>query len=129
MLRRVHRMLMGLIHASRPGSRPVSGPIKMTTDQITSIKLSYENAGWARCLNADLHFKWVKQGGKNDEEDEAPEVGVAGNTGIPLLLLFRRVLTLTRCESQIPCQRWTSDLCAVDQGCAMCSYASYRCSL
>ena len=53
-------------------------PIKMTTDQITSIKLSYENAGWARCLNADLEFKWVKQGGKDDEEDQAPEVGDVG---------------------------------------------------
>mmetsp|Transcript_100932 Transcript_100932/g.289737 ORF Transcript_100932/g.289737 Transcript_100932/m.289737 type:complete len:718 (-) Transcript_100932:887-3040(-) len=48
-------------------------PIQMSTDEIKSIKLSYEKEGWTRCLNTDLQFLWVRQGGDEAGEGKAAE--------------------------------------------------------
>ena len=50
----------------------------MSADQITSIKLNYEKAGWTRCLNTDLQFKWVWQGQAGGQRRGSQEAGEAG---------------------------------------------------
>ena len=48
-------------------------PIQMTSEEIQSIKLSYEKDGWTRCLTTDLNFQWLRQEGEaKSEPEESP---------------------------------------------------------
>ncbi|KAJ1453253.1 hypothetical protein M885DRAFT_485770 [Pelagophyceae sp. CCMP2097] len=46
---------------ARPGQKiRFQLPIKLSSDEIESIKLNYEKDGWTRCLSTDLSFRWVR---------------------------------------------------------------------
>ncbi|KAJ8601017.1 hypothetical protein CTAYLR_007955 [Chrysophaeum taylorii] len=41
-------------------------PIKLSSDEIQSIKLNYQKDGWIRSLSTDLTFHWVRSEGSSD---------------------------------------------------------------
>mmetsp|Transcript_6152 Transcript_6152/g.19456 ORF Transcript_6152/g.19456 Transcript_6152/m.19456 type:complete len:732 (-) Transcript_6152:438-2633(-) len=54
---------------ARPGQKiRFQLPIKLSSDEIQSIKLNYQRDGWVRCLSTDLTFHWVRSEGVPDEE-------------------------------------------------------------
>lgn len=55
-------------------------PIQMSSDEIQSIKLSYEKEGWTRCLTTDLEFRWVRQGGDANAEEGKSSEGAASES-------------------------------------------------
>jgi len=51
---------------ARPGQKiRFQLPIKLSSDEIQSIKLNYQKDGWIRCLSTDLSFRWVR----SEQED------------------------------------------------------------
>jgi len=57
---------------ARPGQKiRFQLPIKLSSDEIQSIKLNYQKDGWIRCLSTDLTFHWVRSEGEVDSEQEA----------------------------------------------------------
>lgn len=57
---------------ARPGQKiRFQLPIKLSSDEIQSIKLNYQKDGWIRCLSTDLTFHWVRSEGDADSEQEA----------------------------------------------------------
>jgi len=53
---------------ARPGQKiRFQLPIKLSSDEIQSIKLNYQRDGWVRCLSTDLTFHWVRSEGVPDE--------------------------------------------------------------
>jgi len=56
---------------ARPGQKiRFQLPIKLSSDEIQSIKLNYQRDGWIRCLSTDLTFHWVRSEGISDQEQE-----------------------------------------------------------
>lgn len=46
---------------ARPGQKiRFQLPIKLSCDEIQSIKLNYQKDGWIRCLSTDLTFHWAR---------------------------------------------------------------------
>jgi len=46
---------------ARPGQKiRFQLPIKLSSDEIQSIKLNYQKDGWVRCLSTDLTFHWIR---------------------------------------------------------------------
>merc|ERR1712147_161944 len=57
---------------ARPGQKiRFQLPIKLSSDEIQSIKLSYQKDGWVRCLSTDLTFHWVRSEGDADSDHES----------------------------------------------------------
>jgi hypothetical protein len=42
-------------------------PIKLTKEQLESVRVDYQKDGWMRCLGSDLNFHWVYNTAKNTE--------------------------------------------------------------
>ena len=52
---------------ARPGQKiRFQLPIKLSSDEIQSIKLNYQKDGWVRCLSTDLTFHWIRSEGEVD---------------------------------------------------------------
>ena len=52
---------------ARPGQKiRFQLPIKLSSDEIQSIKLNYQKDGWVRCLSTDLTFHWIRSQGEVD---------------------------------------------------------------
>jgi len=57
---------------ARPGQKiRFQLPIKLSSDEIQSIKLNYQKDGWIRCLSTDLTFHWVRSEGETDNSQDA----------------------------------------------------------
>jgi len=55
---------------ARPGQKiRFQLPIKLSSDEIQSIKLNYQKDGWIRCLSTDLTFHWVRSEGESSEQE------------------------------------------------------------
>lgn len=53
---------------ARPGQKiRFQLPIKLSSDEIQSIKLNYQKDGWIRCLSTDLSFHWVRSEQGDDD--------------------------------------------------------------
>jgi len=54
---------------ARPGQKiRFQLPIKLSSDEIQSIKLNYQKDGWVRCLSTDLTFRWVRGEGESTSD-------------------------------------------------------------
>jgi|Transcript_15334 E3 ubiquitin-protein ligase NEDD4 len=57
---------------ARPGQKiRFQLPIKLSSDEIQSIKLNYQKDGWIRCLSTDLTFHWVRSEAEADSDHES----------------------------------------------------------
>jgi E3 ubiquitin-protein ligase NEDD4 len=57
---------------ARPGQKiRFQLPIKLSSDEIQSIRLNYQKEGWVRCLSTDLNFHWIRSDGLAENEQEA----------------------------------------------------------
>jgi hypothetical protein len=78
---------------ARPGQKiRFQLPIKLSSDEIQSIKLNYQKDGWMRCLSTDLSFHWVRSDGDNDVE--------ASSQGA--LWAFERIAFVRELRSLVP---------------------------
>uniref|UniRef100_A0A7S3JWL0 HECT-type E3 ubiquitin transferase n=1 Tax=Aureoumbra lagunensis TaxID=44058 RepID=A0A7S3JWL0_9STRA len=53
-------------------------PIKLSSDEIQSIKLNYQKDGWVRTLSTDLTFHWVRS--ESIAKEEATAIASNNNT-------------------------------------------------
>ena len=47
-------------------------PIKLTTQQLDSVRVDYHKDGWMRCLGSDLNFHWVYNTATNSSLSSSP---------------------------------------------------------
>jgi len=54
-------------------------PIKLSSDEIQSIKLNYQKDGWVRSLSTDLTFHWVRSSDQTTTAEAAPASSSSGD--------------------------------------------------
>lgn len=79
---------------ARPGQKiRFQLPIKLSSDEIQSIKLNYQKDGWIRCLSTDLSFHWVR----SELEDSHTQA-----SSRDLLWGFERIAFVRELRSSVP---------------------------
>ena len=60
-------------------------PIKLSSDEIQSIKLNYQKDGWIRTLATDLTFRWVRSDKAPKDDDKTTDEETAETIVMPSL--------------------------------------------
>ena len=72
------RVMVTCPQNARPGQKiRFQLPIKLSSDEIQSIKLNYQKDGWTRCLGVDLNFHWVHQEATEVEDKDGKKAAAA----------------------------------------------------